>query len=212
MEFDFRLQAPFCMILSGSTQSGKSTLTSKIIERRLEIISPPIDDVLYLYTEYQPKLFGELKQRVPSIQFHQGLPEDVGDELNRHRLVICDDLMTEISKSSEAINLFIRGSHHRNISIIFLVQNFFFKNLRTLTMNSKYIVLMKNVRENGFASILGRQMNLGKCNKTLEFAWKDCMKKRYGYLVIDYDQKQNDKYRFRNSIFPEEMTVYVSDE
>lgn len=200
------------MILSGSTQSGKSTLTSKIIERRLEIISPPIDDVLYLYTEYQPKLFGELKQRVPSIQFHQGLPEDVGDELNRHRLVICDDLMTEISKSSEAINLFIRGSHHRNISIIFLVQNFFFKNLRTLTMNSKYIVLMKNVRENGFASILGRQMNLGKCNKTLEFAWKDCMKKRYGYLVIDYDQKQNDKYRFRNSIFPEEMTVYVSDE
>lgn len=200
------------MIISGATQSGKSTLTTQLIERRLEIITPPIEDVLYLYTEYQPKLFGELKAKVPGIQFHQGFPDDVGDENNRHRLVICDDLMTEISKSSDAVNLFIRGSHHRNISILFLVQNFFFKNLRTLTMNSKYIVLMKNVRENGFASTLGRQMNCGKRNTALEFAWKDVMKKKYGYLVIDYDQNQNDKYRFRSSLFPEEMIVYVTDD
>lgn len=211
MEFNYKLQAPFCMIISGSTQSGKSTLTSRIIERRLEIIEPPIDDVLYLYTEYQPKLFGELKEKVPHIQFHQGIPEDVGDDLNRHRLVICDDLMTEMSKSTDAVNLFIRGSHHRNISVLFLVQNFFFKNLRTLTMNSKYIVLMKNVRENGFASVLGRQMNCGLKNITMDYAWKDTMSKRYGYLVIDYDQNQNDKCRFRSSLFPEEMIVYVSD-
>lgn len=199
------------MILSGATQSGKSTLTSKIIERRHEIIVPSIDDVLYLYTEYQPKLFGELKQKVPNIQFHQGIPEDIGDELNRHRLVICDDLMTEMSKSNDAVNLFIRGSHHRNISIVFLVQNFFYKNLRTLTMNSKYIVLMKNVRENGYASTLGRQMNGGKTHPTLEYAWKDCMKRKYGYMVIDYDQNQNDKCRFRSSLFPEDMIVYISE-
>lgn len=212
MDFDPRLQAPFCMILSGATQSGKSTLTCRIIERRLEIINPPIQDVLYLYTEYQPKLFGELKAKVPHIQFHQGIPDDIADDQNRHKLVICDDLMTEMSKSNDAVNLFIRGSHHRNLSILFLVQNFFFKNLRTLTMNAKYIVLMKNVRENGFASVLGRQMNCGKRNATLEYAWKDVMKQKYGYLVIDYDQNQNDKCRFRSSVFPEEMIVYVSDE
>lgn len=211
MEFDYQLKAPFCMTISGATQSGKSTLTCKLIERRLEIIDPPIDDVLYLYTEYQPALFSKLKEKVPHIQFHEGLPDDIADEQNKHRLVICDDLMTEMAKSNDAINLFIRGSHHRNISIVFLIQNFFFKNMRTLTLNSKYIVLMKNVRENGFASVLGRQMNGGKRNVDLEYAYKDVMSRKYGYLVVDYDQNQNDKFRLRNSLFPEDMIVYVPD-
>jgi hypothetical protein len=119
--------------------------------------------------------------------------------------------MTEMAKSEDAVNLFIRGSHHRNISVVFLIQNFFYKNLRTLTTNAKYIVLMKNPRENGFASVLGRQMNGGKRNAALESAYKDCMSTKYGYLVIDYGQEQNDSCRLRNSLFPEDMTVFVSD-
>lgn len=211
MDFDYTLKAPFTMIISGATQSGKSTLTRQILERRLEIMDPPIDEVMYLYTEWQPKLFGELQVSIPNIVFHQGLPDEIADEFGRHKLVVCDDLMTEMAKSDDAVNLFIRGSHHRNISVLFLIQNFFYKNLRTLTTNAKYIVLMKNPRENGFASVLGRQMNGGKRNAALEYAYKECMTRRYGYLVIDYGQEQDDACRLRSSLFPENMIVYMAE-
>lgn len=212
MDFDYRLKAPFCAVVSGASQSGKSTLTVNILERRKEIIDPPIDDVIWCYSEPQPKLFAELRDKVPGIEFHQGIPDDIAEECNtRHRLVVCDDLMTEMSKSGEAVNLFIRGSHHRKISILVLIQNLFYKNMRTLTLNSKYIILMRNVRETNSALVLGRQMNGNKKNGAFEYAWGEVMKKKYGYLVIDYDANQNDSCRLRDSLFPEEMIVYKSN-
>lgn len=211
MDFDFRLKAPFCMAISGPSQSGKSTLVAKLIERRLEIIDPPIQEVVYLYTEWQSALFDDLKKRAPGIIFHEGMPEKLHDDDRRHRLYIIDDMMQELASSKEAINLFIRGSHHNNISIIFLIQNFFFKNLRTLTLNCKYIIIMKNVRENGFVSVIGRQMNANKRNNALENAWKTVLKKKYGYLLLDYDANQLDDFRIRDSLFPEEMTVFKSN-
>lgn len=211
MEYDYTLKAPFTMIVSGPSQSGKSTLIAKLIERRYELIDTPIHDVTYLYTEVQPAFFGRLKEKVPEIKFHKGLPEEFGNDDNNHKLIICDDLMSEMSQSKDALNLFVRGSHHRNISVIFLIQNFFYKNLRTLTTNAKYIILMKNVRDSGFASVLGRQMNANKKNLAMEAAWKDVCKSKYGYLVVDLDANQNDDYRFRSSLFPEEIIVYKSN-
>lgn len=213
MDFDYRLKAPFCCIISGPTQSGKSTLTKQIIERRKEIIYPPIDDVIYLYAEDQPKLFSDLREKVSGIQFHKGMPEDFGNDDGmvdnaKHKLIIIDDLLTEMSDSKDAVNLFIRGSHHKRISILFLVQNFFYKNLRTLTLNAKYIILMKNLRSPGCATVLGRQMNCNKRNDVLDLAWKDAMKKQFGYVLIDYEPTQNDEYRIRDSVFPDNMTVY----
>lgn len=41
-DIDIRLKTPFTMTIAGGTQSGKSTLTAKIIKRRMEIMDPPI--------------------------------------------------------------------------------------------------------------------------------------------------------------------------
>ena len=205
---DISLKSPFTMTLTGSTQSGKSTLTSKILERRKEIIDPPIDRVMYCYQEYQPKLFDSIKSKVPNVIFHKGLPSEFGD--GKPMLLVLDDLMSEIAKSDETVKAFTVYSHHNNVSIIFLTQNFFEKGkIRTITLNSKYIVAMKNPRDTSFINILGRQMNGGKKNSVVEYAFKDVMSKPYAYLVIDLSQTLNDKFRIRDSLFPENCTIYV---
>jgi len=209
--FDITLKGPFIMTIAGQTQSGKSTLTSKILERHVEIIDHPIESITYCYAVYQSKLFGHLKDSIPGIKFHQGLPENFNTyNGDGHKLVVLDDLMTDVSGNSEAVKAFTISSHHYNISIILLVQNLFYKNIRDLVLQSKYICAMKNPRDSVAIRILGQQMNGGKKNVLVDVASKDLQKKTYGYLVLDYSQTQNDLYRVRSSLFPEDCTVYTN--
>ena len=85
--------------------------------------------IIYCYTEWQEKLFRDLKAKVPIIEFHKGLPTEFSDGSDDHSLVVMDDLMTEASKSENTTNAFTRTSHHRNVSILFLTKNFFFKSI-----------------------------------------------------------------------------------
>jgi len=208
------LKAPFTMCISGMTKSGKSTLTAQILKRRNEIIQTPdgskIDRVLYCYTEEQPKFFQDLKSAIPSIEFNRGLPDEYSDGSDKHCILVLDDLMTELSKRQESAAAFTRTSHHRNVSIIALVQNFFLKNLRTITTNCAYLIITKNPRDSSFLACLGRQMNGGRNNQQLAEAYKKCMEKPYGYIFIDLTQEQNDLYRIRDSVFPENCTFYAA--
>lgn len=198
------------MIISGASQSGKSSLVVELIRRRKEIIDPPLDNVLYMYACWQDK-FTQLQKDVPEVQFHQGLIEN-SDDIPSNSLVIIDDLLTDLAKSEDSVNLFVRGSHHNNISVIGIVQSFFYKGLRNLTLQCKYVCLMKNPREQNFIRVLGSQMSNGKRNEVLDYAWRHTMNQPYGYVVIDFSQTQNNKYRIRNSLFPENMIVYCEND
>jgi len=73
-------------------------------------------------------------------------------------LLVLDDLMSEADERIQ--NMFTRGSHHKNISIIFMVQNFFSKNkyMHTICLNAQYIVLFKNPRDASQFTSLARQL------------------------------------------------------
>jgi hypothetical protein len=209
--YDYSLRAPFSMVISGMPSSGKSTLTGELLRRRREVIltknGKPIDKIMYCYAEHQPAFFHQLKKDIPQIVFHHGLPDEYGED--EPSIVVLDDLMHEASKSNEALAAFTRGSHHRNICLVILVQNFFHKNLRGITSSCHYMCFMKNPRDSASVYCLGRQMNGGRRNVCLELAYQDAMTNPYGYLFIDCSQHQDDKFRLRNSIFPQECTVYA---
>ena len=44
---------------------------------------------------------------------------------SKRNLIIFDDLMTEAKCDQRIADLFTKGSHHRNISIVYLTQNVF---------------------------------------------------------------------------------------
>jgi len=60
-------------------------------------------------------------------------------------LLILDDLMNETNQN--VTDLFTKGSHHRNLSVAYIVQNLFNNGKhRTISLNSHYIVVFKNPR------------------------------------------------------------------
>ena len=211
--FDCTLRAPFTMCISGMTKSGKSTLTAQILVRRNEIIktldNSKIERVMYCYTEEQPEFFAGLRASVPCIEFNKGLPDEFADGSDRPAIVVLDDLMQEVAKSKNTSAAFTRTSHHRNVSLIILVQSFFHNNMRTITTNCTYLIMTKNPRDSSFLACLGRQMNGGRNNEQLATAYKLCMSKPYGYIFIDLTQNQNDLYRIRDSVFPENTTIFA---
>ena len=56
--------------------------------------------------------------------------------------------------------LFTKGSHHRNISLVLITQNLFHQgpSLRDISLNSKYIVVFKNPRDKTQIVHLARQV------------------------------------------------------
>ncbi|CAH3188685.1 unnamed protein product [Porites lobata] len=66
---------------------------------------------------------------MPHIEFVKRIPtaleQDSYFDVNKRNLIVFDDEMIDASKDERIVNLFTRGSHHRNLSVICIVQNLF---------------------------------------------------------------------------------------
>ena len=94
------------------------------------------------------------------MQYHKGVPRNnFANAQDERFLIILDDLLTEVY-SEDVCVLFTRGSHHRNISVILITQTLFHqgRNCRDISLNAKYLVLFKNVRDKRQFSHLANQV------------------------------------------------------
>jgi len=193
---------PFTAIDAGPTSCGKTRFVFRLIDNAPTTIYPPPAKIVYCYGEYQ-----ELFRQYPQIQFREGLP-DIGDFDDREpTLLIIDDLMQETNET--IANMFTKGSHHRNVSVVFLAQNLFPKNkfARTMSLNAHYMILFKNPRDVSQFANLARQMY----PKTSQFAveaYRNATREPYSYLLVDLRPEQDEELRLRTNIFPGE-THYV---
>ena len=105
---------------------------------------------------------------LPHIEFVKGIPtaleQDSYFDVNKRNLIVFDDQMIDASKDKRIVNLFTRGSHHRNLSVIYIVQNLFHqgKGSRSISLNSHYLVLFKNPRDKLQILTLAKQMYPGQ--------------------------------------------------
>jgi hypothetical protein len=87
------------------------------------------------------------------------VPEHFANVGCRPALIILDDLLNEVY-SKGVCRLFKKGSHHLNISVSLLTQNLFHQGryCKDIYLKTKYIVLLKNVRDKRQFSHLARQV------------------------------------------------------
>ena len=190
-------------------RKSKSPVSTANLKRSSEVVYPKPTSITYHYGVWQPK-FDEILESNFSIKFVNGLPIELENKSNDHQLIVIDDLLNESSKSDDLLNLFCRGSHHNNISVIFITQNFFHKNLRPLTLNSKYLICMRNLRDCSWVNNLGKQLNHGRKYHLLESAYGECLKIPFSYFFIDLSNEQeNSDCRIRCGFFPENCVVYM---
>jgi hypothetical protein len=186
---------PFSSVVSGPSGSGKSTFVLKFIQYAHQIVQPPPERIVWAYGVYQP-----LSEKMSNVFFIDGIP-DIKD-LRANDLLILDDLMSE-SNDERVSKLFTKHSHHLKISVMFITQNFFHKNLRNLTLNSHYLILFRNPRDAAQIAHLARQMYPGKSKFFLQ-AFSDATQNPFTYLVVDLKADTPDEQRLRSGIFPDE--------
>ena len=103
------------------------------------------------------------------------------------------------------MNLFTRGSHHRNLSVIYIVQNIFHlgKGSRSISLNSHYLVLFKNPRDKLQILTLAKQMYPGQTDFFLNH-YEEAVKRPFGYLLTDLKTTTQDNCRLRTNVLPSE--------
>lgn len=204
---DVSFKFPFTMCISGPTRSGKTHFTKKLIENADVMISPPPDEIIWCYGEWQSS-YDDIS-KIAKVKMHEGMPDLEYLSANRHKRKLCvmDDLMMEASTSkgnNTLHSLFSRGSHHWNLSIIHIVQNLFYSNIRTARINSHYLVLLKNPSDALQAINLSKQIYPSNRKFFME-AFKDATSTPFGYLLIDLEPSTDESLRLRTRIFPDEI-------
>lgn len=199
---------PFTCLIAGPQQSGKTHLLKHILQNQDVLISPAPEKIYYCYSVWQPK-FDEMLSSVKNIEFYQGI-KDI-QELNPliNNMIVLDDLMIDCQNSENISHLFTVDSHHKNCSVFFLVQNLFSqgKCMRTISLNSSYIIVFKNPRDKSQIGVLARQMFPESVSFFMD-AYSDAINnKSYSYLFLDLKQNTPDKNRIQTGIIPGEQRI-----
>ena len=206
IKMDPRWQHPFTCIVAGPTQSGKTEFVKRFIENLKDMVTPLPTRIVWSYGEWQPA-YQPLLDKVDFVQGLSDLPLYSKEPL----LVVIDDQMHGVDR--RITSLFTKGSHHRNLSIVYIVQNLFNqqKEHRTISLNSHYLVIFKNPRDGSQIVHLAKQMYPGKTHY-LRQAFALATQQPHGYLLIDLKQATPEGMRLRSHIFPgESHEVYVED-
>lgn len=116
-----------------------------------------------------------LRKTVPGISIQEGIPNIL--ELSkdkRSRLLILDDLMEESSAHPEFKKLLTRISHHSEISIILVNQNYFETKETTIARNMTTLIIFNHRSDSIHMANLSRR-HLGSSN-FLSNALSTCQK------------------------------------
>src|SRR5882672_4842945 len=152
---DFKFKHPFTAMVAGPTGSGKTILIRRILKNYkilLANLRPEASShglrVLWCYGVWQSLYDVPIAEDV-IVTYNEGFPDY--QALNTPQLkpdvIVVDDLMSGMKNNTDMADLFTKGSHHHGISVILCVQNVFDKHVRTVSVNSHYLLLMKNPRD-----------------------------------------------------------------
>ena len=120
---DARWKHPFTCIVAGPTGCGKSTFVTRTLRHAAAMIDPPPQKISGV-TENGKRL----TQRRTWSTCGSGLPTAAMFDSTTRNLIVIDDIMAETDE--RVTTLFTKKSHHRNTSVLYLVQNLFPKKKR----------------------------------------------------------------------------------
>ena len=90
---------------------------------------------------------------MPRIEFVNGIPTALEQnsyfEMNKRNLMVFNDQMIDASKGERIVNLFTRGSHQQNLSVIYIVQNLFHqgKGSCSISLQSLFGAIQESTRQ-----------------------------------------------------------------
>ena len=132
------MEHSFPALVAGPTCCGKSQFVKRLLESGEDVIEGAPENIIWCYGIYQPA-YDEMQRNIPDIQIVEGVPSDLESMINSfiRNFVVIDDLMHELSNDQRITSLFAKGSHHWSLSVIFILQNIFYRGNELWDMSLK---------------------------------------------------------------------------
>lgn len=112
-------------MISGATMSRKKKFIHRFLRSAKGAFEIPPQKLIYCYNQYQP-LFDNMEQTIPNLLLYQGLPSrdqiEEWTEAVKHKVLILDDLMTQVAKSEETVAVFSITAHHKDCTVFFFTK------------------------------------------------------------------------------------------
>ena len=211
--YDIRLKSFFRLMLVGPSGSGKTSWAMSLLQSLDQVLDRKPAKVIFYYNVWQ-NLYNDMENHIdefrPGVPTRQEILALSSLSTQGGCLVIIDDQVQNVNK--DLAEIFMVAGRHSGISLIFMSQNLFSKDphFRNISLQSTYIVLLKNPRDGSSVSHLAKQLKPGN-SKFLLDAYADATQTAYSYFFIDLHQETPELIRYRKNIFPRENPpiVYV---
>lgn len=196
---NFSFQTPFNLVLVGASQCGKTTWLKKMLDCSEQLFNKKPGPVYYFYNVYQPQF-----DSWEGVHFEQGIctMQWIRDNIRpeHNATIVMDDVAKQMS--ADTAEIFTVASHHFNVNIVLILHNLFDRSppFREISINSKYLCIFKNPRDQSSIMNFAKQYDPGNVRRILNI-FRDATKEPYSYLFIDMDQKTSEDYRLRSNIF-----------
>ena len=135
-----------------------------------------------------------------------GIPDHLNDKhyinVGKRNILVFDDLMTEAKCDQRIADLFTKGSHHRNISVVYLTQNLFpqGKACGDIILNIQYTAVWCCI------TTLSRRI-YSSTSATFMKQFERATSYLYGHLVIHLKSSTPEKDRLHTEIFDTVKTI-----
>lgn len=205
------IRHPAPILVAGPTGSGKTQFLTRALLTNL--IQPAPQRIIWVFGEWQPA-YDEVKSKYPEVEFVKNFDDNLYDTLSpdKRNLLILDDQMSNeaVRDSNDLTKYFTNGSHHRNSTVVYVVQNIFDKGkaMRTLSLNSHYLVLFKNARDKSQIRALAAQMYPQNA-KFLVQSFEDATREPFEHMLLDLKPDTPEALRVRARTFDANPVVYV---
>lgn len=199
-------RCPIRLYVVGPSQSGKSRLVQGLVEEMPDWFDVKFRMCFYLHpaselssgirnSHIQPLQTACAKYDVPFRNISANTDEFLR-QLERmdqqHRLLIIDDMQTQITDSPKWADVFVRLSHHIFLSVILISQNFYSgKHGPAIRRNCTEFVLFKSLRDKNYIANIANDLLRGNVHFLEKcFTWlAENMQDSYSrYIVIDRNE------------------------
>lgn len=184
-----KFKTPTSFAVIGGTMSGKTHFVWNLLKSGSEMFDVAPSKIIYCYMEEQP-IVDDMKSSLSDFDTYKGLPsrEEIKEwsEDSPHTVIILDDMIHLVTKSSDALYLFQTMVSHSKVTAFLLSQNLYPPGVyaKSILLNCQHVILFKNVRDNRQIITFGSQVFTGRSKFWMD-AYAKAVSHPYGYILID---------------------------
>lgn len=204
-------ERPHMILCYGGSYSGKTHMIVNLIKRYHEkfkkiIICGAKNGLLTDEATKHKSVFYENEDS----PIYDPFQDSEGLSANDPKLLILDDLMSEVYSSQLASKIFSKG-RHLNLTTIIILQSFYpqgcSKSIVPMLKNNANLQIFFKLRNRSEMNLVGKKLEHSKKNQQFfeALVHQEIYQKRFGYLAVFMDETEA---RYRNNLVYEDSLPY----